>query len=192
MTQAAALPRRESNKVHTRGAILRAAVAKFSEKGIGDTTMDEIAEQAEVSRATLFNYFPNKTEIVAAVVEQMDGAFIAQIGVSAALDLPVAARVDHLFTTSGRDLESRWREFRPLVGVSAQGWGDEIGGRRFARLRQAFVQLVHDVPEEDRMTYAEILTGTYIGIVHHWRFESDYALEKHLAAAARVITRSLQ
>jgi len=192
MPKAAALPRRESNKVRTRGAILRAAVAKFGEKGIADATMDEIAEQAEVSRATLFNYFPSKSDIVAAVVEQMDDVFIAQIGISAALDLPVAARVDHLFISSGRDLESRWREFRPLVGVSAQGWGEDYGGRRFARLREAFVQLVRDVPEDERITYAEILTGTYVSIVHYWRFETDYALEKHLAAAARVIMRSLR
>jgi AcrR family transcriptional regulator len=192
MTKAAALPRRESNKVRTRGAILRAAVAKFGEKGIGDTTMDEIAEQAEVSRATLFNYFPSKTDIVAAVVEQMDDAFIAQVEASAALDLPGAGRIEHLFRTSGRDMENRWREFRPLVGVSAQGWGDEIGGRRFARIRQAFALLVSDVAEEDRMTYAEILAGTYVNIVHHWRFDSDYALEERLLAAARIIAKSLQ
>lgn len=177
--------------MRTRGAILRAAVAKFGEKGIADTTMDEIAEQAEVSRATLFNYFPSKTEIVAAVVEQMDDVFIAEIGISAALDLPVAARVEHMFTTNGRDLETRWREFRPLVGVSAQGWGDEIGGRRFARLREAFAELVRDAPEQDRITYAEVLAGTYITIVHHWRFETDYALEEHLTAAARLIMKAL-
>lgn len=192
MTTAAAMPRRESNKARTRESILRAAVAKFGAKGIDDTTMDEIAEQAKVSRATLFNYFPNKFDIVATVLAQMDDNFIAKIGSSAALDLPVAARVEHLFTTSGHDLENRWREILPMVGVSAKGWGDEIGGQRFARVRQAFVQLLHDVPEDERMTYAEILASTYIGIAHYWRFEADYALAQHLSAAARTIMRSLK
>lgn len=192
MPETTELPRRESNKVRTRGAILRAAVTKFAEKSIGETTMDEIAEQAKVSRATLFNYFPNKAEIVVAIVEQMDDGFIAQIDHYVESSLPVSARVEEMFRASGRDLESRWREFRPLVGISEQGWGENIGARRFARLNEAFRRLVHDVPETDRVTYAEILTGTYIGIVHNWRFESDYPLEKRLVAAARLVMRSIQ
>ncbi|MDD3797774.1 MAG: TetR/AcrR family transcriptional regulator [Novosphingobium sp.] len=192
MPKTAALPRRESNKARTRGAILRAAAARFSEKSISDATMDEIAEQAKVSRATLFNYFPSKAEIVGAIVEQMDDGFIAQIDRYAASGLPVAARVEEMFRESGRNLENHWREFRPLVGISEQGWGEDVGARRFARLNEAFRRLVHDVPAADLVTFAEVLTGTYIGIVHNWRFESDYPLEERLVAAARLVMRSLQ
>lgn len=192
MPKAAELPRRESNKVRTRGAILRAAITRFGANGIGETTMDEIAEAAKISRATLFNYFPSKADIVVAIVEQMDDGFIAQVDEFAASGLPVAARVEEMFRTSGRALENRWREYRPLVGISEQGWGEDVGARRFARLNQAFARLVHDVPESERASFAEILTGTYIGIVHNWRFESDYPLEKRLVAAARLVMRSLQ
>src|SRR5262245_5447533 len=36
----------------------------FAERGFGGTTIDEIAEEAGVSRATVFAYFPTKEEIV--------------------------------------------------------------------------------------------------------------------------------
>ena len=46
--------------------ILAAAFRLFTEKGIESVTMPEIAEGSGVSRATLFRYFPSKTELVIA------------------------------------------------------------------------------------------------------------------------------
>jgi AcrR family transcriptional regulator len=187
MTNTAALPRREANKAKIRSAILEAAIAKFGEKTINSTTMDEIAEQAKVSRATLFNYFPGKAEIVAGIVQQMDEAFIAQMDRFAQYDMPLAKRVEEFFRAHARDLETRWLRFRPLVGNSEQGWGEDGGAPRLARSNEAFLRLVRDAPEEDRRTIAEVLHGAYIGIVHNWRFESGYPLEDRLVAAARLV-----
>lgn len=54
---------RERNKQRNRAAILDAAFALFRSQGFDQTTMDMIAENAEVSRATLFNYFPTKDSL---------------------------------------------------------------------------------------------------------------------------------
>ena len=192
MTKTAALPRREANKAKIRSAILDAAVTKFGEKTINSATMDEIAEEAKVSRATLFNYFPGKAEIVAGVVQQMDAFFVAQMDRFAQYDVPLAQRVEDFFRAHARDLETRWLRYRSRVGISELGWGVDVGAPRFTRLNQAFLRLVHDAPESDRLTLAEVLNGTYIGIVHSWHFESDYPLEDRLVAAARLVMRSFQ
>src|SRR5215467_13348806 len=55
---------RERKKAATRIAIRDAGMRLFAERGFGGTTIDEIAEQAGVSRATVFAYFPTKEEIV--------------------------------------------------------------------------------------------------------------------------------
>lgn len=55
---------RERKKQRTRECILEAAYALFETPGYEQTTMDMIAEQAEVSRATLFNYFPSKQSML--------------------------------------------------------------------------------------------------------------------------------
>ncbi len=55
---------RERKKRATRAAIHHAAMRLFDEHGFAGTTIDQIAEAADVSRATVFSYFPTKEEIV--------------------------------------------------------------------------------------------------------------------------------
>lgn len=55
---------RERKKRATRIAIRDAAMRLFEGQGFGGTTIDQIAEAADVSRATVFTYFPTKEEIV--------------------------------------------------------------------------------------------------------------------------------
>lgn len=47
--------------------ILKTGFQLFSETGIGDVTMSEVAEASGISRATLFRYFPSKMELVIAI-----------------------------------------------------------------------------------------------------------------------------
>lgn len=58
------LSHREAKKEECRKGIARAAVRLFEEKGFDATTMDEIAHEAQVSRPTVFNYFPRKEDIL--------------------------------------------------------------------------------------------------------------------------------
>jgi AcrR family transcriptional regulator len=55
---------RERKKQATRIAIRDAAMGLFAERGFNGTTMDQIAEAADVSRATVFTYFATKEDIV--------------------------------------------------------------------------------------------------------------------------------
>jgi len=53
----------------TRSAIMDAARALLSESGISGTNMIEIADRAQVSRASLYNHFRDKGEVFVALVE---------------------------------------------------------------------------------------------------------------------------
>jgi len=55
---------RERKKRATRIAIRDAAMRLFEEHGFAGTTMDQIADAAEVSRATVFTYYASKEDIV--------------------------------------------------------------------------------------------------------------------------------
>ena len=55
---------RERKKQRTRDAIQREAMRLFLEQGYEATTIDQIAEAADISPSTFFNYFPSKEDVV--------------------------------------------------------------------------------------------------------------------------------
>ena len=55
---------RERKKQRTREAIQREALRLISAKGFAGTSVEEIAEAAEISPSTFFNYFPSKVDVV--------------------------------------------------------------------------------------------------------------------------------
>jgi len=189
--------RREMNKARTRAAIMKAARASFAAAGVNGATMDQIAEAADVSRATLFNYFASKAAIIAALVEQLDTDFIALIESYRGQRQSTADRILGIFTESGRNLERRGEAVRFLVGISEQSWGDQPGIDRLARLTEAFLRLLEDESVSDVRTDAdvrvlgEMLVSVYIGIIHNWRMLDSYPLEARLHAAATIIGQAV-
>ena len=57
---------RERKKIKTRQAIRREAFRLIEENGYGATTVEQIAEAAEVSPSTFFRYFPSKESLLLA------------------------------------------------------------------------------------------------------------------------------
>jgi AcrR family transcriptional regulator len=55
---------RERKAARTRETISQVAMGMFEDRGFDSVTMSEIAEAAEVGRATLFAYFPTKEALV--------------------------------------------------------------------------------------------------------------------------------
>lgn len=60
----------------TRERILQAAGALFADRGLDDVTVDDVADLAGVSRATVFNHFDNKRGLVEALSAQVLGYYI--------------------------------------------------------------------------------------------------------------------
>jgi AcrR family transcriptional regulator len=63
--------RRERKKEETRLRIFLAAAELFNEKGFDATTVDEIAERADVAKGTFFNYFPRKEALGNYLAEEL-------------------------------------------------------------------------------------------------------------------------
>ena len=66
---AMAISRREANKIKCRHDILKASRRLFKEKGYDDTMIDDVADKAGISKATLYNYFPNKESLLTGALD---------------------------------------------------------------------------------------------------------------------------
>jgi AcrR family transcriptional regulator len=60
----AAEGRRERKRRQTRERIQQAAMTLFLERGFEETTVEDIAEAADVSKRSFFDYFPSKEDVV--------------------------------------------------------------------------------------------------------------------------------
>jgi AcrR family transcriptional regulator len=70
---------RELKKQRTRELIADVARRLFIERGFDNVTVAEIARTAEVSQATVFNYFPIKEDLVYWRLESFEGELIAAV-----------------------------------------------------------------------------------------------------------------
>jgi AcrR family transcriptional regulator len=62
--------RTERKKEETRQKIIREAMHLFIQQGVDATTMEKIAEQVDIAKGTLYNYFPVKEAIIDAYIHR--------------------------------------------------------------------------------------------------------------------------
>lgn len=110
--------RRERRVAARRAQILEAAASLFAEKGFHRTTTRDIAEAADVSEGTLYNYFDNKEDMLIGIMSTLGAD--QHLGASLIRSLPGNAR-DFLYDT----LNAR-REFVERNGAMLQSVLSEI------------------------------------------------------------------
>jgi len=168
MKQAPAAERpglRERKKARTRAAIREHALRLFREQGYDATTVDQIAEAADVSPSTFFRYFPTKEDVV--LQDELDvlalGAFEAQPA-----DLsPIAAfraAAQQAFAALGEEELARLRETAELsmtVPELRARAMDEFS-RTIAVIAQAAARRAGRDPDDFAV---RVLAGAIVGVI---------------------------
>jgi AcrR family transcriptional regulator len=70
---------RESKKLHTRQEIADRAMQLFAKRGFDHVTVAEVAEAANVSEKTVYNYFPTKEDLFFDEVPEREAALVAAV-----------------------------------------------------------------------------------------------------------------
>jgi AcrR family transcriptional regulator len=107
---------RERKKQATRLLLRRAALELVAERGLANVTVEDIAEAAEVSPRTFFNYFPSKE----AVLFGGDPDRAAELRAAIASAVPGQPALDALRLVLRQDSEAMAGELRSLGGDPAE------------------------------------------------------------------------
>lgn len=149
----------ERKKEETHNRIINVAVDLFHQQGLDATTMEQIAEVADVAKGTLYHYFPSKEAIINAFLQrsfrERNGDRIAQLRA-----LPdTRARLVHVFTLlvdgvrAQKEIFERYMVYRMKQVLSFRPEEGERSGllalaQEIIRLGQAGGDLRSDLPEE--------------------------------------------
>jgi AcrR family transcriptional regulator len=184
----------------SRTRILEAAHALFKEHGPGEVTMAEVAAEAGVSRATVFNHFGSKHALVEGVTESVFVGYEAILQKALADRItPVPVLVRALFGVMGVGIENDRRFYRMVFReVARVTLGLEEGGVAQQARQRAVECLVHLLTrgqargelntDFDPMDLATAFDSLVFGTITHWLYaDASQSLDERMHAASAVL-----
>lgn len=161
------LPLRERNKQKVTQRIITAAVELFKTQGYAQTTIDDIAAEADVSRRTLFNYFPSKEALLLPWAREiLEGHIYPSITAYLSTQPPTIECVRLLFTVIAEAIAASPDVVQAFMYVSVQThWAStlDVGSgvqdifEQIIRYGQARGEVRTDLPAEHLAHYLSTL-----------------------------------
>jgi AcrR family transcriptional regulator len=179
---------REKKKQKSRELIMETARILFLEKGYSNTSMQEIAENAEVGVGTLYNYFNSKAEILIAFLASNVSIILGQ-GTIILANIehdPIEAIIRLLINYTQLFLplpKPLWREFLAAAYSDTDALGGKLRGVQvqfITQLKELFLKLQAQELLRKEINLDEAAHALYgIFFMQYLRFiNSDLTLEE--------------
>ncbi len=185
------MSKRERNRVEQQARILDAAHGLFSGHGFDDVSMSDVAVEAGVARATVFNHFGSKRSLVEAITGEVMADYEAML--ENALDheeLPVPDLVRALFEQMGAGIEGDPRFYRGVfreIAELQQGFEERAAPEALAKLLrrgQDRDELSTDHRTDDLVRAFSALSN---GTITSWLYgDADEPLHVRMRRAAEI------
>jgi TetR/AcrR family transcriptional repressor of nem operon len=157
-------PRLTAKGARTRARIVEAAAALIHERGVAGTTLEEVKSAAEVSGSQMYHYFPDKNELVQAVIDYQAETIVHHQGHVLSSANGVEAWRNMVITAAkrtkaiggcplgslGGQLAESDPEARALIAAAFDRWAAVIGDA--LRSLDADGQLPSDIDPDDLAT----------------------------------------
>ncbi|GAA3200158.1 TetR family transcriptional regulator [Actinocorallia longicatena] len=168
------LPLRERKKLKTRRAIQEHALRLFAAHGYDATTVEQIAEAAEISPSTFFRYFPTKEDVV--VTDEYDPLMEAMYRERAADEDPVEGLREMFQTALGemivgpdRDrLLARVKLIQSVPALRARAWDIQQQGSHGILIELLSERLGRDRNDFQVQLFVGALIGMISTISYYW------------------------
>ena len=188
--------RRERKKRELRRRIYECAGLLFLEHGFDRTTVEQIAEAADVSQATFFNYFPSKDALIDEMTSEVLGVVRTLVEEQRKSPSPTRDRIGEMAERATRLIEHTQLLTRDLLrALMRRGDGK---GHLLEGVRDAIAELIRDgqqrgdvTPHRDAEFLAEMLIGVFYGTITHWLETATYPLRSRMGEAADFLCEAI-
>ena len=190
-------PRLTAKGARTRARIVEAAAALIHERGVAGTTLEDVKLAAEVSGSQMYHYFPDKNELVQAVIDYQAETIVHHQGHVLSSANGVEAWRNFVITAAkrtkaiggcplgslGGQLAESDPEARALIAAAFDRWAAVIGDA--LRSLDADGQLPSDIDPDDLATtlLATIQGGLLLAQVQRSTRPFETAVNTALALA---------
>lgn len=134
--------RRERKKEETRDRILKAAFKLFVQNGFENTTIDQIADMADIGKGTFYNYFSSKEAALDGFIDELTAERGQQIW-AGILELP--------------DSRQRLKKSYQSISVWAEEYPELIRVYSLERLNEAMKNKANYQPNNNDLYFTEII-----------------------------------
>jgi len=202
--ESSTIRRKEREREARREAILEAARRVLARKGLHDATLDEIAEEAELSKGTLYNYYKDKQDLVVSLVTRGIALFDAQIEAAMESAPDVESFVRRVLDISLQILSEHRYLFGTLYARSeiSDAVRAELCDKHTSGIFRAELHIAEGLArypvtaalaEADRLTGARLIVATirYLSIMCMIS-ESATPSEEELARVTKMLCRALR
>ncbi|MDX1694130.1 MAG: TetR/AcrR family transcriptional regulator [Ketobacteraceae bacterium] len=189
--------RRERRKQEIRNKIIEAAISLFEEKGIEETTLEDICETADISRPTFYSYYPSRQELILALVEKL------WLNVAGEITRKAVAKDDSTQSFVGAFLKGTRQEIarygrleRELIRHSMnQETGDHTQNSTMLKAMTGMFVTVYtegrkrgDIGNRFPVDFlAEASMGCISSVMMNWAFDENYPVERRLKQTSDLI-----
>jgi TetR/AcrR family hemagglutinin/protease transcriptional regulator len=135
-----------------RASLVEAGIHVVARRGIGAARPTEVAEEAGVSEATFYVYFPNREALVDAVLDEVARYYLALTEASFETDLPLADQFAAILDAAAASIDTHpdharvW--FNWASAMSGKVWPRFLKAQE--RMSQIMVSAVRRVPPKER------------------------------------------
>lgn len=189
------------DKKEKKAEIIAAALRVLGRKGISETKIQDIAEEAGIGKGTIYLYFKNKAEILNSILEQHISSGDNTMGHVFSSSKPAEETIQMMLAGFTRSLDQR--EYPPglqLEILAALLRNKEMGhlGPALVDFREKVTQLLQEIDKGDRKkNELESLSSALIALLHGvfilWNLDQEaFPIEKIVEDTTRFFIQSLK
>jgi AcrR family transcriptional regulator len=198
-SKAQPLGRRERNKIKIKERLYTAALELFAEHGYEQTSVDEIAERADVARGTFFNHFQRKEDLISTWGERRRERLVAVMADALPDEAGAAERLRRCMTILGRINEEEHESAAAMLIAWVKAGRPLMEEPYVAEL---FAEIIEDGRKNGELRQdirprqvGNVLRDIYLGTLYRWfrdvEVELDGKLEQELLEATELLLNGI-